>query len=129
MDHPKARCGGFHRRLDTLGGFVERLTERPREFGVQWITVDFYFWEYAQFMTLVAGNGKGKSKAKAKEALVFTPSKHVMKVVSADATMTPHMLAWNDVNQVSIPCHVNGDHWMLADVHLLLRTITIYDSH
>ncbi|TQE01926.1 hypothetical protein C1H46_012550 [Malus baccata] len=85
--------------------------------------------EYAQFMTLVAGNGKGKSKAKAKEALVFTPSKHLMKVVSADATMMPHMLAWNDVNQVSIPCHVNGNHWMLVDVHLLLRTITIYDSH
>ncbi|KAM1396850.1 hypothetical protein ACFX2I_014496 [Malus domestica] len=84
--------------------------------------------EYAQFETLVAGIGKGKSKAKAKKAPIFTPSKHLMKVVSADATVTLHMCAWNDVDQVFIPCHVNGDR-MLADVHLLLCTITIYDSY
>ncbi|KAM1052719.1 hypothetical protein ACFX2J_000306 [Malus domestica] len=54
--------------------------------------------EHAQFETLVVGNGKGKSKAKAKEALVF---KHLMKVMSVDATVTPHTRAWNDVDQAT----------------------------
>ncbi|KAM0957415.1 hypothetical protein ACFX2A_026075 [Malus domestica] len=41
--------------------------------------------EYAQFETL---GGKGKSKAK--EAPIFTPSKPLMKVMSADASTMPH---------------------------------------
>ncbi|KAM1275783.1 hypothetical protein PS2_025333 [Malus domestica] len=79
--------------------------------------------EYAQFETL---GGKGKSKAK--EALIFTPSKPLMKVMPSDASAMPHTVHGMMLTKYS--SHViEWQPWMLADVHLLCCTIMIYDSH
>lgn len=85
--------------------------------------------ECEEFENLAAANAKGKTNAMAKEAPVFTPLKHLIKVVSTDANTMPHTRAQNDVDQVFISCHVNGNHQMLVDVYLVRCMITVYDSH
>ena len=70
-----------------------------------------------------------KTNVKAKKNCDFYAFEALGQCCVRSAGMTPHTRAWENIDEVFIPCHVNDDNWLLAYVHLVRRIIAIYDSH